>query len=221
MATQSAASGGSAVSGTAGSTAAIGQIALVVSVIAVPAGRIRVVAVHDRLRLGVDLLVEVESESVLARERGEAEDQRRERHRRERDDLERTTGRDRHAAACARPAARGSPLKATPSTRPNTSRSRTVDGASPIPMPAPSRPHVTSGTNQIADSLRPRERERQRGERVVVQPDDRRDHERRSDRQREALVAPDRGEEDDADHQRRPAATVSLAPACTRRPYTL
>ena len=147
--------GGSAVSGTAGSTAAIGQIALVVSVIARSGRRIRVVAVHDRLRLRVDLLVEVESEPVLARERGESpRTSAASGTAAKRDELERASGVatviGRVRAACgAWLASEGDREDEGEHEQQPRGRRRGL----PIPMPAPSSPHVASGTNQTRESL--------------------------------------------------------------------
>ena len=79
------------VSGTTGSTAAIGQTAFVRSDRSASGSSIGVPTVDDRLRLPIELVVEVERETVVARVGGERE---RERHQRHRAEEERARPRD-------------------------------------------------------------------------------------------------------------------------------
>ena len=114
---------------------------------------------YDRLRLRVDLLVEVEREPVLARERREPEGERHERDRREGEDLERAAGRGlsgRVRAACGAWLAR----KATASTTANTSSS--ADGRRRIADPDPRALEAPGRERHEPDRGEPRSRERER-----------------------------------------------------------
>src|SRR4029079_9652093 len=68
-------------------------------------------------------------------------------------DLERLACRARHVAGSTSRASRGSRRNATARTTQNTRRTRRSVRTSPIPIPAPSAPQVTSGRNQIARRL--------------------------------------------------------------------
>ena len=178
-------------------------------------------AVHDGMRLRIELVVEVEREPVLVGERREADDERRERDDAEGDRssiaLRGATSRRRRAALAR---SRGSSRNATAKTTANTTRSGVDAHGRRCRARRRSTPRSRAGgtrpTRAGAAPARgaPRERE-------VVEPDDRRERQGRGDREREAPVAPGRCEEHEADDDMTIRAAASEEPVCTRSPNSV